>query len=261
MEVVGSVASLWRYPVKSMAGEQVAEAFVGYAGVYGDRCYAFLNKRAPSGFPFLTGRTRPWMLLYRASFRDAALAARPPNQADAEKLGVGITPVFPPTLAVDVRTASGEIFAADDPALIAALAGKGAEAEDLSLARSDRALTDCRPLSLISNATIGQLGDETGLALDARRFRANIYADFASGQGFAEDAYVGRRLRIGERAVIAVLDRDPRCKMISLDPETAEENSAVFRNVAQAHGGNAGVYCAVLTEGMVRAGDTIAVID
>ena len=47
----------------------------------------------------------------------------------------------------------------------------------------------------------------------------------ASANGFAEDAFVGKRLRIGERAVIAVLDRDPRCKMISLDPDTGEENS------------------------------------
>lgn len=261
MNIVGSVKSLWRYPVKSMAGEEMAEAFIGYAGVYGDRCYAFLNKRAPAGFPFLTGRTRPEMLLYRARFRDAALASRPPNQGEAEKLGPGITPVFPEKLAVDVLMASGETFAVDDPALVAALAGKGAEAEDLSLARSDRALTDCRPISLISNATLRHLGDETGIAMDARRFRANIYADFKSGDGFVEDAYVGRNLRIGERAVIAVLDRDPRCKMISLDPDTAEESSAVFRNVAQAHGGNAGVYCAVLTEGMVRAGDPITVLD
>ena len=83
----------------------------------------------------------------------------------------------------------------------------------------------------------------------------------ARADGFAEDAFVGKRLRIGERAVIAVLDRDPRCKMISLDPDTGEENSNVLRHVAKAHDTRAGVYCAVLTEGTVRRGDAIVLLD
>ena len=261
MGVVGTVETLWRYPVKSMAGEQIEQAFVGYAGVYGDRCYAFLNKRAAAGFPYLTGRTRPEMLLYRARFRDSALASRPPNQSEAEQLGPGLTPVYPEALAVEVQTPRGPVFAVDDPALIAALAGKGAEPGDLSLIHSDRALTDCRPVSLISLRTMQQLGDETGAPLDRRRFRANICAELTTGGGFAEDAFVGRRLGIGDRAVVAVLDRDPRCKMISIDPDTAAEDSAIFRNVARAHDGNAGIYCAVLTEGMVRAGDAITLLD
>jgi uncharacterized protein len=263
MTVVGKVESLWRYPVKSMAGEIVDEVFVGYAGVFGDRLYAFLNQRAPAGFPYLTGRTRPEMLRYRASFRDSARNMRPPNQVAAEGLGPGLTPVYPQAneLVVDVILPSGEALVASDPALITHLAGKGADASDLTLIRSDRALTDCRPVSLISHHTINQIGNEIGLALDRRRFRANIFAELDGGNGFGEDAFVGRRLQIGTRCVIAVLDRDPRCKMISIDPETAEENKRVFGHVADAHDGCAGIYCAVLTEGMVRAGDSIALQD
>ena len=263
MTVVGKVESLWRYPVKSMAGETIDEVFVGYAGVFGDRLYAFLNQRAPAGFPYLTGRTRPEMLRYQASFRDLAETLRPPNQADAEGLGPGLTPVYPQAadLVVDITLPSGERFTATDPELTTRLAGKGADASDLTLIRSDRALTDCRPVSLISQHTINQIGNEIGLALDRRRFRANIFAELGSGKGFAEDAFVGCRLQIGARCVIAVLDRDPRCKMISIDPETAEEDKQVFGHVSKAHGGCAGVYCAVLTEGMVRAGDSIALLD
>src|SRR5881394_2571927 len=95
MTTVGRVESLWRYTVKSMAGEIVDEVFVGYAGVFGDRLYAFLNQRAPAGFPYLTGRTRPEMLRYQAAFRDSASVARPPNQAEAEGMGPGLTPVYP----------------------------------------------------------------------------------------------------------------------------------------------------------------------
>ncbi len=61
--------------------------------------------------------------------------------------------------------------------------------------------------------------------------------------------------------MIAVLERDPRCKLISLDPDTGEHNPKVFRQVAQAHEAFAGVYCAVLVEGMLSVGDVVEVID
>lgn len=264
MTIVGSVEGVWRYPVKSMAGERIEEAFVGYAGVFGDRACAFLNAAGPEGFPYLTARNKGRMLAFRPRFRDTALAARPLNQTAAEGIGPGLTPLYPAPLdrlAIDVETPSGETFSVDDPALRNQLATRSIEPEKLSLVRSDRALTDCRPLSIISLQTIAQLGDEIGMPLDRRRFRANIYADLNDADGFAEDALVGRKLRIGARAEISVLDRDPRCKMISLDPDTGEENSDVLRHVAKAHDNAAGVYCAVLTEGTVRRGDSIVLLD
>ena len=93
------------------------------------------------------------------------------------------------------------------------------------------------------------------------KFRANVYLNLASDDGFAEDELVGRRLRIGSHAEIMVLERDPRCKMISLDPDTGEHNPKVFRKVAQAHAALAAVYCAVLVEGILTKGDSIEVVD
>ena len=96
------------------------------------------------------------------------------------------------------------------------------------------------------------------MPIDKRRFRANIYFDFASeSSGFIEDRYVGRRLRIGSKATVMVLERDPRCKLISLDPDTGEHNPEILRKVARAHGNFAGVYCAVLIEGLLKKGDSI----
>jgi hypothetical protein len=106
----------------------------------------------------------------------------------------------------------------------------------------------------------GQLGEEIGGAIDKRHFRANIYVDLGSAAGFAEDAFVGRTLRIGSKAVISILERDPRCKMITLDPDTAEPNPKVLRKVARDHDGTAGVYGAVLVEGMVRQDDEIELL-
>lgn len=122
-------------------------------------------------------------------------------------------------------------------------------------------MTDCRPVSLFAIQTAQQLGRELGVAVDQRRFRANIYLDFNSAGGFGEDALVGRSLRIGSKAVISILERDPRCKMITLDPDTGESNPEFLRKVAQAHGGMAGVYGAVLVEGTFRKGVTVSLLD
>lgn len=127
--------------------------------------------------------------------------------------------------------------------------------------RSDRALTDCRPVSLISLQTVRQVEAELGIPIDKRRFRANVYLHLASDHGFAEDEWVGRKLRIGSRAEIMVLERDPRCKMISLDPDTSEHNPEILGKVAQAHDNFAGVYCAVLVEGILMKGDSIELLD
>ena len=127
--------------------------------------------------------------------------------------------------------------------------------------RSDRALTDCRPVSLISLQTVRQLESELGGSVDKRRFRANVYLNLLSDDGFGEDELVGRRLRIGSHAEVMVLERDPRCKMISLDPETGEHNPEVLRKVAQAHAACAGVYAAVLVEGILTENDSIELLD
>jgi uncharacterized protein YcbX len=241
MQIVGRVESLWRYPVKSLGGGRAEEVFLGFAGVYGDRIYAFAIDAAPAGFPFLTGRNRPEMLLYQAFYRYPDLAWLPPN------------------LAVDVRTPSGDIRAIDDSALAAEL--RGNVAGEVRLIRSDHAQADCRPISLISLQTVAQIGAEVGAVLDQRRFRANINVDLADLAGFGEDAFVGRVLRIGTTAVVAVTGRDPRCKMITIDPETAQLSPEIMRRVKNLHDGMAGVYGAVLVEGIVRAGDAITLLE
>ena len=121
-----------------------------------------------------------------------------------------------------VRRSLGQTFAIDDPALIRMLRDGVLGAPDLTLVRSDRAMTDCRPVSLVSVQTIRRLGEEIGTSVDQRRFRANIYLDFNTASGFAENGFVGRSMRIGSTMVISILERDPRCVMITLDPDTGE---------------------------------------
>jgi uncharacterized protein YcbX len=263
MSVIGTVESLWRYPVKSMRGQELDEMFAGYAGVYGDRLFAFTSSASPKGFPYFTGREQRQMLRYQPRFRHPDKAARPVNLSEAEGMPPGVNPVSanPAELMVDVETPDGETLAIDNPALIDMLRAGIDEKHQLTLLRSDRAMTDCRPLSLFAVQSARKLGEETGTTVDKRRFRANVYLDLTSSDGFAEDEFVGRSLRIGSKVVISVLERDPRCMMITLDPDTGEKTAAILKKVAQAHDGMAGVYGAVMVEGMLHKGDSVEVLD
>jgi uncharacterized protein YcbX len=255
MSVIGRVDSLWRYPVKSMLGEEMTELFAGYAGVYGDRLFAFRSSRAPAGFPYFTGRDERQMIRYRARFRNPEKAARPINLLEAEKNGAAPLSASPDELMIDVETPDGRKFAIDDPQLRDVL--RNGQDSELTLLRSDRALNDCGPVSLFSIQTAQQLGREIGHPVDKRRFRANIYLDLAGLEPFAEDGFVGKSLRIGSKVVVTLIKRDGRCMMVTLDPDTAEKTPAVLKTIAQNHGGCAGVYAAVVSEGMVRKDDPI----
>ena len=263
MRTIAKIESLWRYPVKSMRGEELQEAFVGFPGVYGDRLYAFRSSASIKGFPWLTGREQEAMLLYRPVYRHPERAARPRNLAEAEALGSGVTPVYGDAsdLMLDVETPGGERLPIEDPRLIDMLREGIRDRHELTLLQSHRSMTDCRPISIFSIQTVRQLSSEVGTNIDKRQFRANIYADLASGNAFEEDQLVGRTLRIGEKTLVAVVNRDSRCKMITLHPDTAQPTPEIMSRLARDHEGKAGIYGVVLVEGTVRQGDEIALLD
>jgi hypothetical protein len=99
--------------------------------------------------------------------------------------------------AIDAMDPVNEVLSIDDPMLIQKLDEGSGNGHALTLLRSERAMTDCRPVSLFSLQTGRRLGEELGIDLDKRRFRANIFMDLGSTVGFAEDGLVGRILRIG----------------------------------------------------------------
>jgi uncharacterized protein len=263
MSIIGTVESLWRYPVKSMHGEELDEMFAGFSGVYGDRLFAFRSSASPTGFPYLTAREQHQMLRYRPRFRQPDKAARPVNLTEAESMPPGVNPIFADReeLMVDVETPAGYTLAIDNPVLIDMLRDGIDEKHQLTLLRSDRAMTDCRPLSLFAVQSARKLSEETSTLVDKRRFRANVYLDLASSDGFAEDEFVGRSIRIGSKVVVSIVERDPRCMIITLDPETGEKTPALLKRVAQAHSGMAGVYGAVLVEGTLRKGDPLELLN
>jgi uncharacterized protein len=261
MSIIGKVDSLWRYPVKSMRGEELGEAFASYSGIYGDRLFAFRSSESHKGFPYLTAREQRRLLQYRPRFRNPDKAARPINLTEAESKGANPLSADLADLVVDVETPDGKMLAIDDPALIEMLRSNIDQKHQVTLMQSQRAMTDCRPVSIFSLQSAQQLAEETGTPIDKRRFRANVYVDLPSAKGFAENEFVGRSLKIGPKVVVQILERDARCVMITLDPDTGEQAPAILKKVAQAHDGMAGVYGAVLVEGMLHKSDSIELLD
>jgi uncharacterized protein YcbX len=239
---------------------ELQEAFAGYSGIYGDRLFAFRSSANHKGFPYFTARDQRRLLQYRPRFRHQDKAARPINLIDAESKNANPLLADFAELVVDVETPDGKALAIDDPALIEMLRADIDQKHQVTLMQSQRAMTDCRPVSIFSLQSAQQLAEETGAPVDKRRFRANVYVDLTSAKGFAENELVGRSVRIGSKAVITVLERDSRCMVITLDPDTGEQTPALLKKVAQAHDGMAGVYGAVLVEGMLHKGDPVEVM-
>jgi uncharacterized protein YcbX len=261
MSIIGKVDSLWRYPVKSMRGEELDEAFAGYSGIYGDRLFAFKSSANHKGFPYFTARDQRKLLQYRPCFRYPDKAARPINLVEAESRDANPLLADLAELIVDVATPDGKTIAIDDPSLIEMLRTNVDQKHQVTLMRSQRAMTDCRPVSIFSLQSAQQLADETGTQVDKRRFRANVYVDLTSAKPFGENELVGRSVRIGSKVVITILERDSRCVIITLDPDTGEQAPTILKKVAQAHDGMAGVYGAVLQEGMLRKGDSVELLE
>src|SRR6266480_4188793 len=235
MSTIGKVDSLWRYPVKSMRGEELDEAFASYSGIYGDRIFAFRSSANHKGFPYFTARDQRKLLQYRPHFRYPDKASRPINLIDAESKNANPLLAGLSELVVDVETPDGKTLAIDDPALIEMLRANIDQKHQVTLMQSQRAMTDCRPVSIFSLQSAQQLSQETGADVDKRRFRANVYVDLTSANGFAENDLVGRSVRIGSKAIITILERDARCVMITLDPDTGEQTPVSLKKVAQAH--------------------------
>jgi len=198
-------------------------------------------------------------VLYTPTFRNAAAASAPPHLKAAEDIAPGVTPRYPQPdeLLLDVTTPEGVTYSIDDPELCASLARRLGMPAAPELLRSDRALTDARPLSLFSVQTAAQLSTEIGSEVDPRRFRANLYLDLPELGAFGEDTLVGKTLQVGDRVQLTVVARDARCAMVTLDPDTGESNARVLREIAQRHETMAGVYGAVLRSGMVKPGDAV----
>jgi uncharacterized protein YcbX len=235
-EIVGRVAALWRFPVKSMAGEPLEQAELGWRGFVGDRQYAFLRHGSLSRFPWFTGRDANGLLLYRALYRDP----------DDTKLST-----------IEVTTPEGEHFALDAPELKARIAEEGGMAVDL--VRSGRSFFDAMPVSIVTTATHDALDAEAGGAVDPRRFRINVVIESEA----RESDWGERLLAFGEEAGgprLIVHEPIDRCVMVTIDPDTGLRSPGVLKTVVRGFNNQIGIYASPARCGTVRVGDPVRLI-
>lgn len=235
--VVGRVAALHRFPVKSMAGEAVAVAELDWQGIEGDRQYAFVRAANGSRFPWLTAREVPAMVLHHARFED---------------------PARPKTATVLVETPDGAVLPLHDPLLRAHL--EAAAGEPVALIQVARGVYDSMPVSIQTSGGHAQVEAAHGTPLDPRRFRTNIVID----SDLATGGWQGLRLAFGapeDGAVVQCADPIARCVLTTIHPETGAKDPRVLRTIAKAFGNAYGLYATPARPGLIRLGDVVRVID
>ncbi len=241
---IGHVEAIFRYPVKSMGGERLEVANLGWHGFEGDRRLAFRRMDDRSGFPWLIASKLPDLLLFAPYRREDGA------QGDLH-------------LPTHVRTPDGEEMAVFGDDLAAEVGRRyGAPVEMMQMKHG---IFDDASISVIASDTVREIGRLAGRSfdvqsLDVRRFRPNIVVRLLRPTPFQEDEWLGGVLSFGEgddAPAIAVTTRDERCSMVNLDPDSASPAPEVMKAVVRANQNNAGIYGAVTRIGRVAVGQTI----
>ncbi len=226
---IGEVEAIFRYPVKSMGGERLETADLGWHGIEGDRRLAFRRINDRSVFPWLTAGKLPELVLF--------------------------TPQDPPT---HVRTPDGELLPVFGEELAAEVGRRyGAPVEMMQMKHG---VFDDACISVIASDTVCEISRLAGRSPDVRRFRPNILVRLRRPVPFQEDEWLGGALSFGEgddAPAIAVTMHDVRCGMVNIDPDTASIAPEVMKAVVRANSNNAGIYGTVIRIGRLAAGQTV----
>ncbi len=257
---IGTIESIWRYPVKGMRGEEVPHIYTAFTGLMGDRIYGVVAADGDPGHPWHTGRDQEEFVLYKASYESGEELLLPKNLgASYSEWEPGIDPIYPDAdgFKVNVETPEGATYDdIENPAFIADL--EKLTGRSLRIHVTQRGQFDARPVSLISLSAVAKLGEELGMNIDKRRFRANFFVEWDNQDDpFYELSLIGKTLKIGDWLELVIVERDPRCTIITLDPDSAEATPKLLRLLGRNHGGDAGVFAAVLERGRVNKGDPI----
>lgn len=234
---VGEVEALFRYPVKSMRGEPVEEAELGWHGLDGDRRLALRRLDDRRGFPWLTATKLPELLLFTPMRRGADPAEGLPTH---------------------VHTPDGRELDLFGEELAAEIGGR--HGTPVEMTHLDRGIFDEATVSAILTATVEGVAMLVDQPLDIRRFRPNIVIASPRAEPFAEDAWVGGVLTFGEgdaAAAIAVTNRDTRCSMVNYDPDSAARSREVLQAVIRERNNCAGIYGTVIRRGRLAVGQPI----
>jgi uncharacterized protein YcbX len=231
---IGHVAAIFRYPIKSMAGEALATAQLGWHGIDGDRRLAARRIGHEGGRPWLTASKLPELVRYlplrRAADGPDALPAcvRCP---DGRELPVG------PELAAELADRHGH---------------------PVDILRLDHGIFDDAAISVITAGTVDAISAASGQPSDVRRFRPNVVIHSDAPRAFEEDGWLSGALAFADGGPeVHVTMRDLRCVMVNLDPESDRADPEVLKAVARLNDGHAGVYGTVVRCGRLHVGQRV----
>ena len=268
-----AVAALWRYPVKSMQGEELDASEVTSAGLLGDRQFAVVDPATGKVAGAKNPRKWPGFLQFRATYvtpplAGAALPAVRVTLPDGESVTSDediLHKLLSEALGRDVVFSGTAAFSGDAGGF-----GGAAHAEDLMIDADDAidfelpagTFFDCAPVHLVTTATLDRLRLLYPAGrFEPRRFRPNIIV--ATGpevSGFAENDWVGRVVAIGDTVRLRVFMATGRCVMTTLPQSDLPKDSGILRTAAQHNNAAVGVYAEVVSGGVVRRGDLVTVL-
>lgn len=233
---IGQVEAIFRYPVKSMRGERLEFANLGWHGLDGDRRLAFRRTDDRSGFPWLTATKLPELLLFTPYCREDVQGDLPTH---VRTPGGEDLPVLGEDLALEIECRHGA---------------------PVQMTHLRHGIFDDASISVITLDTVRGIGRLAGVSPDTRRFRPNIVVRSRQLVPFQEDAWLGGVLSFGEgndAPAIAVTMHDVRCSMVNLDPDSARPAPEMLKAIVRANQAKAGVYGTVTRIGRVEVGQTI----
>jgi uncharacterized protein YcbX len=234
---VGHVEAIFRYPVKSMRGEPLDAANLGWHGLDGDRRLAFRRREDRSEFPWLSASRLPDLLLFAPHCRDDGASGDLPTHVrtpDGEEL-----PIFGDELAAEVARRNGA---------------------PVQMMQLKHGMFDEANVSVIASDTVREIARLAGLSPDVRRFRPNIVVNLLHSAAFQEDNWLRGVLSFGEAndgPAIAVTMQDVRCSMVNLDPDSARSAPEMLKAIVRTNQNNAGIYGTPTRIGRLAVGQPI----
>jgi uncharacterized protein YcbX len=236
----GRVLELWRWPVKSMAGEEVRSFRLDERGVGGDRTHAVLHHHKGEWKP-LTAREAPRLLAWHAAY---------PFAPDA-----GLRPDDPPH--AQVTGPDGRSWRWGDPRLRSALAED--LGRDVRLRRDPAGIQDLeRSVLVTTEATRAALAEELGTPLDLRRFRTNVHLEL-DAEPWADHGWEGGTLRLDGGVVMRLLHPCVRCAIPTRDPVTTAKWPELLRHLDARHETLFGINARVMQAGRIAADATLSI--
>ncbi|PYM43059.1 MAG: MOSC domain-containing protein [Candidatus Rokuibacteriota bacterium] len=266
---LGAVVSLWRYPVKSMMGEELNAAEFTERGLLGDRAYALVDNSDGKAATAKNPRKWPRLFDFHATFIEPVRpAAKLPPVRITLPDGTTLTSEqgdLDQTLSealdreVTIRSARGGAVNAEEywPDI------EGLDHRDTvtDFTLPEGTFFDVAMVHLLTTATLDRLRELYPQGrFEVRRFRPNIVVQLASGEkGFAENAWVGRTLAIGTAVRLSITGPCGRCVMTTLAQGDLPKDPGILRTAAQHNHVNVGVYAAVVRRGTICRGDPVSI--